>query len=52
MTRDLDRMRIAILAADGVERIELEQPRGALHGTGVQTDLLSIEQFGQSRVPG
>ena len=42
MTRDLDGMRIAILATDGVERIELEQPRGALYGAGAQTDLLSI----------
>jgi protease I len=33
---------IAILAADGVERIELEQPRGALHGAGATTELLSI----------
>ena len=42
MTHDLDGMRIAILATDGVERIELEQPRGALYGAGAQTDLLSI----------
>jgi len=42
MTYDLDGMRIAILATDGVERIELEQPRGALHGAGARTDLLSI----------
>jgi protease I len=34
MTRDLSGVRVAILAADGVERIELEQPRGALHGAG------------------
>jgi protease I len=33
---------IAILAADGVERVELEQPRGALYGAGATTELLSI----------
>ena len=42
MARDLDGMRIAILATDGVERVELEQPRGALYGAGAQSDLLSI----------
>jgi len=35
-------MRIAIIATDGVERVELEQPRGALYGAGASTDLLSI----------
>jgi protease I len=34
--------RVAILAADGVERVELEQPRGALHGAGASTEVLSI----------
>jgi protease I len=42
MAHDLQDQKIAILAADGVERIELEQPRGALHGAGAQTELLSI----------
>ncbi|MGH3692646.1 MAG: type 1 glutamine amidotransferase domain-containing protein [Pseudonocardiaceae bacterium] len=42
MARDLLGKRIAILATDGVERVELEQPRGALYGAGAQTDLLSI----------
>jgi protease I len=42
MARDLAGMRIAILATDGVERVELEQPRGALYGAGASTDLLSI----------
>jgi len=39
---DLHGQKVAILAADGVERIELEQPRGALHGAGAATELLSI----------
>jgi len=34
--------RVAILAADGVERVELEQPRDALRQAGAQTDLLSV----------
>ena len=42
MSNQLQGQRIAILAADGVERVELEQPRGALHGAGAQTELLSI----------
>ena len=41
MAEDLKGMRVAILAADGVERAELEQPRGALYGAGADTDLLS-----------
>jgi len=42
MARELTGMRIAIIATDGVERVELEQPRGALYGAGASTDLLSI----------
>lgn len=42
MSNELTGQKIAILAADGVERIELEQPRGALHGAGAQTELISI----------
>jgi protease I len=42
VTQPLQGQKIAILAADGVERIELEQPRGALHGAGARTELLSI----------
>ena len=42
MSTELQSQKIAILAADGVERIELEQPRGALHGASATTELLSI----------
>ena len=42
MARDLSGIRVAILATDGVERVELEQPRGALYGAGAETELLSI----------
>jgi protease I len=42
MARPLQGRTIAILATDGVERVELEQPRGALYGAGARTELLSI----------
>jgi protease I len=34
--------RVAILATDGVERVELEEPRNALEREGADTDLLSL----------
>ncbi|MBE0011694.1 type 1 glutamine amidotransferase domain-containing protein [Arthrobacter sp. AET 35A] len=42
MAETLRGKRVAILAADGVERVELEQPREALDRAGAQTDLLSV----------
>jgi deglycase len=42
MTNALGTRRIAILATDGVERVELEQPRQALHDAGAATELLSL----------
>src|SRR4051812_28730899 len=36
--------RIAILAADGVERVELEEPRKALESAGARTELLSLAE--------
>jgi protease I len=42
MANDLHGKKIAILATDGVERVELEQPRGALYGAGALIELLSI----------
>jgi protease I len=33
---------VAILAADGVERVEVEQPRDALRQAGAETDLLPL----------
>jgi protease I len=42
MSNELQGRKVAILAADGVERVELEQPRGALHGAGAKTEVLSI----------
>ena len=42
MAEELTGRRIAILAADGVERVELEQPRQALQDAGARTFLVSI----------
>jgi protease I len=42
MAGDLNGRRVAILAADGVERVELEQPRRALDEAGARTVVLSI----------
>jgi protease I len=44
VSRELEGKRIAILATDGVERIELEEPRGALRGAGAKTEVLSIRE--------
>jgi protease I len=43
MANELRGKRIAILAADGVERVELEQPREAVHNAGAHTEVLSIK---------
>jgi protease I len=42
MARELQGRKIAILATDGVERVELEKPRGALYGAGAESDLISL----------
>jgi protease I len=44
MANALDGRRVAILAADGVERAELEQPREAVQSVGAQTEVLSIAE--------
>ena len=43
MTDDLQGRRVAILAADGVEQVELEEPRKAVQQAGAATELLSIQ---------
>lgn len=43
MSNELQGKRIAILAADGVEKVELEQPRAALQQAGAQTEVLSLK---------
>ena len=43
MAHDLQGKTIAILAADGVEQVELERPRAAVEEAGAETQLLSLE---------
>ncbi|OYN86767.1 type 1 glutamine amidotransferase domain-containing protein [Parenemella sanctibonifatiensis] len=43
MAADLQGRRVAILAADGVERVELEQPRAVLDQAGARTEVLSVD---------
>ena len=43
MAGELNGRRVAILAADGVERVELERPRQALEDAGARTDVVSIK---------
>lgn len=43
MSNDLNGKTIAILAADGVEKVELEQPRAALTDAGATVELLSLK---------
>jgi protease I len=43
MAEDLSGKKIAILAADGVEQVELERPRAAVEQAGASTELLSID---------
>src|SRR5574337_1028635 len=42
MSSMLHGKKVAILAADGVERVEVEQPLAALVGAGAETELLSL----------
>lgn len=42
MTTTLEGRRVAILAADGVERVELDRPRQALEDAGARTRVVSI----------
>jgi protease I len=44
MANELHGKRVAILAADGVERVELEQPRAAVVAAGADTELLSLHE--------
>jgi protease I len=43
MANELQGKRIAILAADGVEKVELVQPRAAVEGAGARTEVLSLK---------
>jgi protease I len=43
MPNSLQGKKVAILAADGVEKVELEQPRAALSQEGAEVELLSLK---------
>ena len=43
MSDELQGKKIAIIAADGVEQVELEQPRDAVENAGARTELLSLQ---------
>ena len=43
MTKQLQGRKVAILAADGVKKVELERPRAAVEGVGGQVQLLSLK---------
>jgi protease I len=43
MANELGDRTIAILATDGVEQVELEQPRQAVQDAGARTELLSLD---------
>ena len=43
MSNELQGKTIAILAADGVEKVELEQPRAALKQAGARVEVLSLK---------
>jgi len=44
MTGQLNGIRVAVLAADGVEQVELEQPRDAVTRAGARVTLLSLDR--------
>lgn len=44
MAGDLNGRKIAIVAAEGVEEVELVKPREAVENAGAETELLSIEE--------
>ena len=43
MADELRGKKVAILAADGVEAVEVERPRAAVEDAGAETELLSLE---------
>jgi protease I len=44
MADELQGKKIAILATDGVEQVELDEPRRAVEDAGAQTELLSLDE--------
>ena len=44
MANELEGKKIAIIATDGVEQVELEEPRKAVEEAGAETELISLEE--------
>lgn len=44
MANELEGKKIAIIATDGVEQVELEEPRQAVEDAGAETELISLEE--------
>ena len=44
MANELEGLKIAIIATDGVEQVELEEPRQAVEDAGAETELISLEE--------
>ncbi len=44
MAKELEGKKIAIIAADGVEQVELEDPRQAVEDAGAETELISLKE--------
>src|SRR5947209_8348909 len=44
MAGELDGMRVAVVATDGVEQVELDRPWQALEEAGAQPELISLEE--------
>ena len=43
MAKELQGKRVAILAAEMFERVELEEPRGALEDAGASVEVVSLD---------
>jgi protease I len=44
MANELEGRKVAIIATDGVEQVELEEPRQAVEDAGAETELISLEE--------
>ncbi len=44
MANELEGKKIAFIATDGVEQVELEDPRQAIEDAGAETELISLEE--------
>ncbi|MGI8771655.1 MAG: DJ-1/PfpI family protein, partial [Acidobacteriaceae bacterium] len=44
MTGELNGKRVAILATDGFEQVELTEPKKSLEAAGAKTEVLSVKE--------